>query len=1035
LEDRPIVFAFGGFEVDEALQELRSEGRRVELQAAPLRLLLHLLRNRDRVISKDELLDRIWPDVAVSETALSTALRKIRQALGDTGSQQRVIQTLRGQGYRLIAPVEEHPAASRIHPGQRSESDFVGRGPILGQLHAALADAEKARGRIVLLAGEAGIGKTRTAEELAESARSRGVPVHAAWCREDKGAPPYWPWVQILRGLIDGRSADALRSELGDGAARITRIVPEIRAQLPDLPKAPTEADPEEARFRLFDAIAGFLGRASAQEARILIVDDLHWAGESSLQLLEFLAHEIGEMRILFIGTYRDVEVDRDHPLAGSLAELARHDACTRTALGGLEVDEVRELVQRLVDIDPPEELVAEVLEKTDGNPFFIRELASLLAERDAEGKLGDAASPGPRVPAGVREVIRGRLKRLSPACTRALEVASIIGREFPVEILEETSDVGAEALEEALSEAQRTGFIGEAPSDGYRFTHALTQEAVYVELSPHRRAQLHGRVGEALERLHAADPDPHLADLARHFDAAGEEEKAVGYATRAGHRAMEQLAFEDAAQHFDLALHAMERAGAGDPIERCDLLLAMGWALATGTGSRESYRRVFLQAGQLARRCQDADRLAQAAAGFAGYQWTGVPDEEGQRLLEEALAALGSAETPRRAELLLRLAWALFCGNQFERANAVQAEAAELAERLDDPNTAAFVEYRRATLLTNRVRPEELLEALDEALRLADEGGGFQRGFVGWILQHRVYALLRLGDLAGADAAIARLAEEGPWHHFARINLAQYAVFKAMLTGRFDDAERLIAEAQALASRSQDPGQLNALAAQTYLLRRERGRISELEAGVRAAVEQYPGMPVWRCALARLFAELRRTEEAGQEFESMASSDFAVFSSADPLSPISLVLLAEVCVFLEDRRRAELLLELLRPHAHLNIITGSLAGYYGSAERPLGSLAALLRRFDESERHFEEALEMHRRMGARPWTAHTQHEFARMLLARGQARDRDRARELVGEALATARELGMVTLAERAQALHQEIQGAIPLRRRRASP
>jgi tetratricopeptide (TPR) repeat protein len=325
------------------------------------------------------------------------------------------------------------------------------------------------------------------------------------------------------------------------------------------------------------------------------------------------------------------------------------------------------------------------------------------------------------------------------------------------------------------------------------------------------------------------------------------------------------------------------------------------------------------------------------------------------------------------------------------------------------------------------------MLDACDEASRL-DEAADCRRRNRGQISQQRVKALLGLGDLAGADAEVARLAKEGSWYRFARINLAAYEVSKALLTGRFDDAERRIAEAQALASRSRDPGRANELAAQTYMLRREQGRLSELEAGVRAAVEQYPGMPVWRCALAGLFAELRRTEEARREFESLAASDFAVLSSANPRDLLlALVLLAEVCVFLEDRRRAALLYELLRPHAGLNVVVG-VVGYFGAVGRPLGSLAGLLGRFEEAEHHFEEALEMHRRMDARPWRARTQDEFARMLLARGQARDRDRARELTGEALATARELGMVTLAERAQALHQEIQGAIPLRPRRRS-
>jgi DNA-binding winged helix-turn-helix (wHTH) protein/tetratricopeptide (TPR) repeat protein len=1036
MQGRPVVFAFGDFEADEALRELRRKGRPVELQATPLRLLLYLLRNRDRVISKEELLDRVWCDAAVSEGALSTALNQIRSALGDDGSQQRVIQTVRGRGYRLIALVEEHLAVkpAKARPVRRVASDFVGRHSILDRLDAALEEALAGHGRIALLAGEPGIGKTRTAGEFAAAARSGGLRVHAAWCREEKGAPPYWPWVQLLRGLIGERDADALRSELGAGAARIARIVPEIRERLPDLPESSPEADPEEARFRLFDAIAGFLGCASTHEPRILILDDLHWAGGSSLQLLEFLARGITGMRVLLLGTYRDVEVDGNHPLALTLAELARQDVCTCIPLAGLRPEEVRELVHRLAGSDPSEHLVAEVLGRTDGNPFFIRELVSLLGERASETGLVDAEGRSFEVPAGVRAVIRGRLQGLSPTCKEALETASAVGREFAVEILEAASELGREPLMEALGEACRAGLVKEAPKGGYRFAHALTREAIYAEQSALRRARLHGRVGEALERLHAADPDPHLADLARHFGAAGDAEKAVSYATRAGHLAMDQLAWEEAAEHFEAALRALERTAAADPIQRCDLLLALGWALHRGGHNREVCRESFLEVGRIARRCGDAERLAQAASGFALYQQIGIFDERGLRLLEEALEVLGPAETPLRAKLLSRLALLLRAGHQLERADAVLAEAIGLARRLGDPETGALVAHYRPWVLFGRVRPEDELEACAEALRLA-EAGGF-REIAAAVRLPRVHTLLTLGDLAKAEAEVTRLARDVPWYRYARFALAEHEVMKALLTGRFDDAERLIEKAQQVVRRMRDPYALASLTAATYLLRREQGRLSELEPGLRAWVEQQPDLPIWRCAFAHLLAELGRTEEARREFEALSASEFAALLPAGPQWLPSLVFLAEVCVVLEDELRAEVLYGLLQPHARLHAVFGNATLYYGSVTRPLASLAGLLGRFDQAERHFETALQTHRRMGALPWLAHTQHDFARMLLARGEALDRRRALELAGDALATACELGMAPLAERAEALRQEIQGAIPLRtRRRRSP
>ncbi len=184
-------------------------------------------------------------------------------------------------------------------------------------------------------------------------------------------------------------------------------------------------------------------------------------------------------------------------------------------------------------------------------------------------------------------------------------------------------------------------------------------------------------------------------------------------------------------------------------------------------------------------------------------------------------------------------------------------------------------------------------------------------------------------------------------------------------------------------------------LAAQTYMLRREQGRLSELEAGLRAWAEQHPEVPAWRCVLVDLFTALGRNQDARREFEALAASEFAVLPRTDTQWLVSLVLLAEVCVVLEDEHRAEVLYELLRPHTGLNVVVGNTAVSWGSTDRLLGALAGILRRFEEAEGHFEAALEMHGRMGAHPWTAHTQHDFARMLQARGEARDRDRALEL----------------------------------------
>jgi DNA-binding winged helix-turn-helix (wHTH) protein len=1013
---------FGGFEVDEALQELRREGRPVELHATPLRLLLYLLRNRDRVIPKEELLDHVWPEAVVSEDALFSALKEIRHALGEAGSKQRALETLRGRGYRLIAPVEEHRAAA--HPARA--------GAALAQLDACLEDAQAGRGRIVLLAGEAGIGKTRTAEEFAAAARSRGVPVRAAWCREEKGALPYWPWVKILRGLVDGRDADALRRELGSGAAQIARIVPEIRERLPDLPKAPAEADPEEARFRLFDAIVGFLGRASAREARILIVDDLHGASGSSLQLLDFLAHEIASMQILLLGTYRDVEIDRDHPLAGSLAELIRHDVCVRIPMQGLDADEVRELVHRLAGLDPPEDLVAMVLEKTDGNPFFIRELVSLFAERHAESRPVDAAGRELEVPTRVREVIRGRLRRLSPACNQALEIASAVGREFAIELLERASELDRDSLAEALGEAHRAGLVDEAPKAGYRFAHALTREAVYAEQGSHRRAQLHGRIGEALECLRAADPAPHLAELARHFGLAGNAEKTLDYAMRAGHRAMDQLAFEEAASLYAHALHAFDHLGRSEVEERGEILQALGRAWLW-SDDLVAAKRILAEAAAANRASGGASLLERAAlARVPGPARLGGIDPELSTLLEEALEALPSERNPpSRVRILSRLSAKLWY-SQPSRAAALLDQALAASRGLADDATLSRTLLERALALDGPDTAEEVRAHHDELLPLAAGMGDDVLAFQNY--RYRGEYLLARGEMIALDSeieAMRRLAERRD-SLLGRALVAGLDGMRALLEGRFERAEVFARQGLALLVRNPDPAGLARAGGQLAVLLFQCGRFEELGAVLEQLNARFPDLLLARCTQARFECETGQPERARSFFETLAARGFSPLPR-DASWLLSMALLSEVCQALGDAQRGAQLYESLRPY-HALAASAAEAVFYGSISHHLGGLATLLSEPAAAAAHFEKALAMHRRMGARPWLAYTQHDFAHMLLVCGEARDRDRARELAGDALATARELGMLALAERTEALRQEIQSAIRLRTRRRS-
>ena len=415
----------------------------------------------------------------------------------------------------------------------------------MDELRAGLEDALSGRGRLMMLVGEPGIGKTRTSEEFATYARLRNAQVVWGRCYEGEGAPAYWPWVQAIRSYVHEREPQQLMSEMGPGAADIAQVVSEVKERLPGLPVPPT-LEPEQARFRLFDSITTFLKNASGQKPMVLVLDDLHWGDKPSLLLLQFLARELRGSRLLVLGTYRDVELRRQHPLSQTLGELGREGLSHRIILRGLSENDVARFVEITSGARPPQALVDAVFRETEGNPFFVNEVVRLLVADGRLDKPESVTSWSVTIPQGVREVVGRRLDHLSDECNRVLTIGSVIGREFDLKTVEkvlsqaEEGRMTGDRLIEVLEEAVAARVITEVPNkvDSYSFAHALIRETLYEELSTTRRVRLHRQIGEALEEL---DAEGNLPQLAYHFAEAapgGDVEKAVDYAERAAERA-----------------------------------------------------------------------------------------------------------------------------------------------------------------------------------------------------------------------------------------------------------------------------------------------------------------------------------------------------------------------------------------------------------------------------------------------------------------------------------------------------------------
>jgi len=890
---------------------------------------------------------------------------------------------------------------------------FVGRQRELAELRAGLEDAVGGRGRFFLVVGEAGIGKTRLAEELAREAAERGGVALWGRCWEGEGAPPYWPWVQVIRALLQGVPAEELRPAVGAGAPYLVPLVPELGERFRDLPALSTSPRSEHARFYLFDAVATLLRSAAQRTPLVLVLDDLQWADAPSLLLLQFLAHELRDVRILLLGTYREVEVRQAPAVAEILGALGRDGH--HVPLRGLGEEEVRRFLEETIGRSPAPVLVRAVHRETEGNPFFVDEIVRLLvAERALERH--EDPSPGRfPVPQGVREAIRRRLAPLPPPAREALALASVVGREFDLAILHRACGLDPEALLETLGPALAREIVVREPGGvgRYRFAHALIRETLYEELGPAERIRLHGQIGEVLEEVHRTDPTPHLTALAHHFLEAAPArgaDKALVYSTRAGRHAAASLAYEAAAAHFQSALEVLGLARPGDERERCELLLARGdvqWKSGDGRGARET----FQQAAEIARRIGDAPLLARSALGFAGegsrLLWvrSEVVDQPRIELLEEALHRLGDGDPGLRAQLLARLAINLYWAPEPERVVALSEEAVRLARQLGDPRLLAAVLRARWIALWRPEGAAERLAIADEILHLGERTGDRELALLGH--RFRIVGFLEHGDVVATDREIeawAQIAGELRQPLYLT-DLAMWRATRAIMDGRFADGEEQAQRAVELGQREPDVQPILRHEIQTFLLHFHKGCLDQLVGRSRPRTG-VPATMFQRCARAFVWSETGRQAEARRELSALAKEGFPL--PRDGAWVVSMSLLSAVAAELNDRTSAAQLYELLMPYAgRVGIFAAGLA-CWGSVSYHLGLLASTLGRVADAIRHYEDAATVHERMGARPFLAWTQLAHARLLLTRDAGARRGEAAALLTSALATARELGM---------------------------
>ncbi len=916
---------------------------------------------------------------------------------------------------------------------RRTRRPFIGRRHELTPLQGGINSLLAARGSMFLLTGEPGIGKTRLADEFSALATQQGVRVFWGRCWEGGGAPAFWPWAQVLRALLASDLCNPTASDLQYSAevemlsGEIVQVVPEVQA--PGVSPAPVialPADPEQARFRLFDAITRLLKRIAARAPLALVLDDLHDGDLASLLLLRFLAREIRESAICLVATYRDVEARRSPTLGPVFAQLVREGESLH--LAGLSPAEVENLIDSTLRVELPRSVKLEVHRATEGNPFYVDEVARVLAARAVSSGGSAADGSAIQIPDTVRAAIRERLKPLSKEAHAVLRTAAVLGRDFDIApiapMLAESGSVTA--IAEAIEEAVQLGVLRKKASTGrYSFAHVLIRDTIHEDLPAAQRSAMHRQVGEELERRVAAGFAVDAAQLAHHFLQAPPGDcaaKAIHHVIGAGDEALRRLAYEEAVRHYLDAQGLLERRPA-DPHRLADLLLKLGDAQRWGSDLSTS-RSTFHRAATIARALLDVEPrtaavslLARAALGYARVSETGSVDYGLVALLEETLTVLGSEDSVWRSRILARLAVGLYFSPDRQRREAYSKESIAIAERLGDRAATVNALVAQHFTIWGPDSLRERLQVASKVVRLSEELG--ERETELEARSWRFTDLLESGDVEGAAVEHRRFVELAEHHRFpvylwqARMHQSMYAT----LEGRFAQAESLAQEAADIGGRFALTNTRVFFMSQMLALRILQERSSELEAQVREVAERMPSMPIWKIGHVITLIHQGRKDTARDKLGFLCAQGCAAVLR-DGMWISCMNLLAYACLLLEDRQQAQVIYRLLQPYADRICVSGAGISCAGAASLALGRLALLLGTNGTAIVHLQEALDVMQRLRARPYIAQVRYGLALALPPSDPA-----ALEHCKQAEAIARDLGLPSLESQARRLRTELQ------------
>jgi class 3 adenylate cyclase/tetratricopeptide (TPR) repeat protein len=872
-------------------------------------------------------------------------------------------------------------------------------------LRRTVDEALAGRGGLVLVAGEAGVGKSRLVAEVAREAEARGMRLLTGHCVESEAAAPYLPYVEILEQAVSQpRNPVALQDALTGVAPEIARIAPSLRRLLPDI-GPPVELPPELAQRYVWNSVGELLTRGAQAMPLLLVLEDLHWADESTVLLTEYLAPLLPDLPVLVIGTYRDGEVPVSHPLARVLGVLGRRRLVQRIVLRGLSSSGVRAMVEALAGQPVPDELVRLVETETEGNPFFIEEVYLHLAESgvllDEQGRVRpDLRMAEDSVPDTVRLVLGRRLERLSGTTCAALTAAAVLGRVFAPDLVGEVAASDLDALDDAFDEAEHARLVGPAPRHGHlAFSHELVRQTLLADAPATERERLHLRAADAIERRYADDLEAHAGDLIHHLSMAGPAADPVRlrrHLTVAGRQAFDAAAFDEAVVQYEKALALL---GPGDQESRAELLERLALALRS-VGRWDDSLRTMNEALDLYQEIGSTDGIGRLAWAMV-YQLTwSVRVPEAVQIAQRALAALGDVATADRARLISSVGWALSIAGDYEKATASFGAGRALAEQVGDERAIADVLHLETI---HHMGHAEFTEGVRVGLRAAEV---FEREGALWDLAGVQAFVIYQDGAVGSREQQLRLADK-------TMEIAERlghlgAIFIMLLDQARDrcftaDLDALDAVGLRIIDVCRQGGLPWLYVGHLYvgLAAHWRGDAASAEEELRRAVELEPPSAFAGQApstLARHLAHVGRADDLWALYEDKRSR-FPVVAGHHPLGAWNSMLAFGEALYVAGFREEVATLSPMVGRA-MQVGTEWVALDGRLRRTRAGVTAAAAGRWDEAEGWFAEAEERAREAGNQVEAADLNRFRARMLLDRAGPDDSARAEELLRLAL-----------------------------------